>query len=358
MTNPRIAIVGAGGYTGAELVDILTLHSGVEVVGLFRSKRADGALSIGDALPRLRHRTDLPIEPFDHESAMALQPDVVFLATPHEVSHAVAPALVEAGVIVLDISGAFRLTDAAIHEAHYGFARSNGASGGGGGGGGSGGGVYALPEFNRAAIANANLLACPGCYPTASILALRPLVEAGLVRPNTRPIIDAISGVSGAGRIPSFRTHFCEVSLQPYNVLAHRHQPEIAEHAGIPVHFVPHLAPFDRGIVATVHVELAPDATAADVREAFEHAYTNSPFVRLLTDHQWPSVGAVERTNFCDIAWTVDEITHHAVVCAAIDNLVKGASGQAVQAMNIRLGLPETDLGPYTPGRAPKEVLS
>jgi N-acetyl-gamma-glutamyl-phosphate reductase len=348
MSTARIAIVGAAGYTGVELVDILTLHAGVEVVGLFGSGRAEGTTTIGDVSPRLRSRIDLPIRPFDHDALMALGPDVVFLATPHEVSHAVAPALVEAGVIVLDISGAYRLTDEATHKATYGFSRGDGAAGA----------VYALPEFNRGAIADANLLACPGCYPTASILALRPLVDAGFVRAGTRPTIDAVSGVSGAGRTPSARTHFCEVSLQPYNVLAHRHQPEIGEHAGIPVHFVPHLGPYDRGIVATVHVELAPDATAGDVRDAIERTYADAPFVRPLTGGQWPSVGAVERTNFCDIAWVVDEAAHHAVVCSAIDNLVKGASGQAVQAMNIRLGLPETELGPYAPGHSGKEVLS
>ena len=348
MTNPRIAIVGAAGYTGVELVDILTLHGSAEVVGLFGSGRADGTTSIGDVSPRLRSRIDLPILAFDHDALMALRPDVVFLATPHEVSHAVAPGLLEAGVIVLDISGAFRLADEATHKAHYGFSRGDDTPDA----------AYALPEFNRAAIVEAYLLACPGCYPTASILALRPLVEAGLVRAGTRPTIDAVSGVSGAGRTPSPRSHFCEVSIQPYNVLAHRHQPEIAEHAGVPVHFVPHLGPYDRGIVATVHIELVPDAMADDVRQAFQQAYADAPFVRLLAPGQWPSVGGVDRTNFCDIACIVDEGAHHAVVCSAIDNLVKGASGQAVQAMNIRLGLPETDLGPYAPERAGKEVLS
>lgn len=349
MTNPRVAILGAAGYTGAELIDILTLHAGVELVGLFRSGRpgdAPAPTPVGEVSPRLSGRTDLSIAPFDHDALLALRPDVVFLATPHEASAEIAPALVERGIVVIDISGAFRLSDADVHQRAYGFARSGDLAP-----------VYALPEFNRGAIASANLLACPGCYPTASILALRPIVEAGLVRAGTTPTIDAVSGVSGAGRTPSARTHLSEVSLQPYNVLVHRHQPEIAEHAGSPVYFVPHLAPWDRGILATIHVELTPGATRADVEGAFVR-YAEEPFVRVLSGGDWSSIRAVERTNFCDVSWTIDDAAGHLVVCGAIDNLVKGASGQAVQAMNIRFDLPETELGPYSVPRAMEGVAS
>ncbi len=338
MNNSRVAIVGAAGYTGAELIDILTLHPGVELVGLFRSARAGAesdSTSVGEISPRLAGRTDLPILPFTPDALLGLRPDAVFLATPHEASNEIAPALLDAGVVVLDLSGAFRISDAAAHERAYAFVRTPGLDP-----------VYALPEVSRAAIASASLLACPGCYPTASILALRPLADAGLIRPGTRPTIDAISGVSGAGRTPSARTHLPDVSLQPYNVLTHRHQPEIAEHAGTPVYFVPHIAPWDRGILTTIHAELAETASGADVARAFGR-YAEELFVRVLPGGSWAAIRAVERTNFCDISWTVDEASGHVVVCAAIDNLAKGASGQAVQAMNVRLGLPETALGPY-----------
>src|SRR5690606_32715925 len=183
--------------------------------------------------------------------------------------------------------------------------------------------VYGLPELNRRLIADAQLIAVPGCYPTASILALAPLVRAGALRHGSLAVIDATSGVSGAGRAPSARTSFCEVSLAPYGVLGHRHQPEIARHTGLgDVLFTPHIAPYDRGILATIHVELESGWDAARVGEVFSSAYEQERFVRLLTaSGRWPSVGAVRNTNCCDIAWAVDERRrpHHTIIFSAID---------------------------------------
>src|SRR5262249_20255987 len=158
---------------------------------------------------------------------------------------------------------------------------------------------------------------------------LAPLVRAGAVEKGRRPIVDSISGVSGAGKTPSPRTHFCEVSVQPYNVMKHRHNPEIDQACGTPVVFTPHLGPYSRGIVSTMHVDLAPGWTGARVGETYKAAYAGEPFVRLLPAGEWPSVQGVERTNFCDIGWAADEAHRHLIVVSAIDNLVKGAAGQA-----------------------------
>lgn len=329
----RLVIVGAAGYSGVELLSLLLSHPGAEVVGLFGSEGRTEETPIAAASPRLRGRTPLAIRPVSVDAVRALKPDAVFLATPNEASHALAPKLLEAGLTVLDLSGSFRLRDAALYPAFYGFGHEHPSL--------LERAVYGLPELNRAAIAKAALIAVPGCYPTSAILALAPLVRAGAVEKGRRPVVDAISGVSGAGKTPTARTHFCEVSVQPYNVLKHRHNPEIDQHAGAAVVFTPHLGPYSRGIVSTIHVDLAAGWTAARVGDVYKGAYSGEPFVRLLPAGEWPSVLGVERTNFCDIGFAVDEPHRHLIVVSAIDNLVKGAAGQAVQCMNIRLGLPE-----------------
>ena len=328
----RIAIVGATGYTGAELVSILAGHPSAKVVGLFSSGRTETTGTIADLFPRLRGICELPITPFSEAAIDAVSPDVVFLATPVEVSHEVAPALIARSIVAIDLSPAFRLSDSAVFAKTYGFTHAHP--------GAQRASAYGLPEWNREKIAHADLIACPGCYATAAILPLRALHDGRIIAPGAPVIVDAVSGVSGAGRTPTARTHFCEVSLQPYNALKHRHAPEIAEHAGTAVHFVPHLAPWDRGILATIHAELAPGASLASARAALERAYSDAPFVRVLPAGQWPAISPVVRTNFCDIGLDADGT--HLVVVSAIDNLVKGASGQAVQCMNIRFGLPET----------------
>jgi N-acetyl-gamma-glutamyl-phosphate reductase len=336
----RTAIVGASGYAGAELLALLSAHPAVDVVALFGSSRKaeEGIPTAADLFPRFEGSTAgaLPIGPFNVAHASALDLDAIFLATPHELSHEVAEALVEAGIVVFDLSAAFRLSNRAVFERNYGFAHEfpkllSEA-------------VYGLAEFNAEAISRARLIAVPGCYPTAAILAIRPVVEAGLVDPARPAIVDAVSGVSGAGRKAEVKSLFCEVSMQAYGVFKHRHRPEIAEHARIPAIFTPHLGCYDRGILATSHLSLLPGTTETQVRAAFESAYAERPFVRVLKASRWPSVAGVARTNYCDIGFAT-EITDagtHLIIESAIDNLVKGAAGQAVQCMNIRFGFDET----------------
>jgi N-acetyl-gamma-glutamyl-phosphate reductase len=332
----RTAIVGATGYSGIELATILLRHPAAEIVALFGSSaRAEGT-AFPDVAPALRARLPLTVNAADPSAIARSRPEAVFLCTPHEASLELAPELRRHGLVVFDLSGAFRLKDRALYPRHYGFEHTEpdllSAA------------VYGLPELHRSAIAKADLVAVPGCYPTSAILPLAPVVRAGAVRPGTRPIVDAISGVSGAGRTPGPKTHFCEVSVQPYNVLQHRHNPEIDAYAGATggVVFTPHLGPYQRGIVATIHVELGDGWSGARARQTLEAAYGKEPFIRLLAPDQWPSTGAVERTNFCDIGLAADDARRHLIVVSAIDNLTKGAAGQAVQCMNIRFGLPET----------------
>ncbi len=340
MTNPThhsASIVGAGGYSGRELLHILLRHPGISIASLHGSDRTSGA-DLSALFPEFRSLINLPVQAASVDAIAAAKPSVVFLCTPVEVSLHLAPALLalSAAPIVVDLSAAFRLRDPDAFKAHYkldhpapGLLETA---------------VYGLPEIHRKPLATASLIASPGCYPTSAVLPLAPLVRAGAVAKNSRPIIDSTSGVSGAGRTPSLKNAYCELSHQPYAVLSHRHQPEIDLYAAIDTLFTPHLGPFDRGIVSTIHVDLASGFTEADARRLLEDAYANEPFVRVLPSGQWPSVASVARTNFCDIALAGDDFRgqQHLVIVSAIDNLLKGAAGQAVQAANIRLGLPET----------------
>jgi N-acetyl-gamma-glutamyl-phosphate reductase len=333
----RVVIVGAGGYSGAELVSILAAHPGAEVVGLFASARrekGDQAGKFDELFTRFRGVCELPVLPVEHGAVAALKPDAIFLATPHEASLELAPEFLTTGAIVLDLSAAFRLQNAALYPKHYGFEHSHAAL--------LASAVYGLPELHRDKIAKADLIAVPGCYPTSAILALAPLQRAGVIKLGTRPIIDATSGVTGAGRGANAKYLLPELSLQPYGVLSHRHQPEIDAYAGTATLFTPHLVAFDRGILSTIHVDLVAGTSVEKVASIFADAYTNEPFVRLLPPKAYPAVADVRMTNFCDIGWAHDAAHDHLIVMSAIDNLVKGASGQAVQCMNIRLGLGET----------------
>lgn len=332
----RAVIIGAGGYSGAELVSLLLAHPHADIVGLFGSaSRGDGAgpRPYSETFARFRGRLDLPVLPTRVEDVAGLRPDAVFLATPHEASLELAHALRGLGLRVFDLSGAFRLKDAGTYPRYYGFEHPHAAL--------LASAVYGLPELFRDQIKTADMVAVPGCYPTASILALTPLVRAGVVR--GRPIIDATSGVSGAGRGLSLRSLFGEVHQQAYNVFKHRHQPEIDAYAGVETVFTAHLGPYERGILATVHVDVAPGVDAARIDGLFRDAYAVEPFVRRCGPGVWPTVADVRHTNFCDLAWALDERHGHLIVVSAIDNLVKGAAGQAVQCMNLRLGRPESE---------------
>lgn len=350
VSKARVIIIGAGGYSGAELAWWLHTHPSAEIAGLFASARREKGDQPGrfsELFPRFRGLIDLEVLPVDVERVISARPDAVFLATPHEASLELGPALRRAGLNVLDLSAAFRLKDAGQYPAYYGFEHTEREQ--------LTSAVYGLPEHFRREIVGAGLIAVPGCYPTSAILALRPVITAGGLRPGTRPIVDSTSGVSGAGRSPSQKMLFCEVSQKPYNVLKHRHTPEIGAYSGAGaqgVVFTPHLGPYDRGILSTMHVELAPGWNGARVTEALRGAYEREPFVRLLPAGEWPAVADVVGTNFCDIGWAVDESHGHLILVSALDNLVKGAAGQAIQCMNLRLGLGETTGLMPQPGKA------
>lgn len=318
----RVGVAGATGYAGQELVRRLARHPHATLAVAMAS--GDGAQAPA-ALARL---VDGPIVPFDADR-LAADADAVLLALPDAASARVAPRLAGAGVRVFDLSGAFRLRDARLRARWYPevAALPDGVA-------------YGLPERYRDEVRRARLVACPGCYPTAALLALQPLADAGLLAGDV--VIDAKSGVSGAGKTPTERTHFCEChgNVSAYGVFGHRHAPEIEQELGLPVTFVPHLVPLDRGILETIYARLAPGATARAVRDAYEAAYRAAPFVRL-TGEALPEIKHVASTNFCDIGWRVDEASGRVVIVACLDNLVKGAAGQAIQNLNLAFGFDE-----------------
>jgi N-acetyl-gamma-glutamyl-phosphate reductase len=320
----RVGVGGVTGYTGMELMRRLARHPGVEI----RLAMASSA-SEAKQIPALARIWDTGVEPFDVEKLVA-QTDAVFLALPDAVAAEVAPALAARGARVFDLSGAFRLRDADLQRKWYPHTPA-----------GPSGATYGLTEHYRDELKGASLVACAGCYPTAAILSLRPLVSAGLLEPGL--IIDAKSGISGAGKTPSERTHFseCHGSLSAYGVFAHRHAAEIEQELGVPVTFVPHLVPIDRGILETIYARLVPGVGAEEVERTLRAAYADAPFVRL-TGSALPEIKHVAHTNFCDIGWRVDRTGGQLVMVAVIDNLVKGAAGQAIQNFNVAFGLDET----------------
>ncbi len=279
-------------------------------------------------LPALARIWDGVIEPFSAESSPSSRTSC-FWRCRRRRPRTIAPSLVERGIRVIDLSGAFRLRDAAAREKWYPATKL-----------GSLKPVYGLTERNYDAIAGAQLITNPGCYPTAALLALEPLAEAGLLAGEV--VIDAKSGISGAGKKPSDRTHFSENhgSVSAYGVFGHRHQPEIEQELGAPVTFVPHLVPLDRGILETIYARVRPGTTSRDVAETMNAAYKDAPFVRL-TGETLPEIKHAAYTNFCDIGWRVDAAGGRILLVAVIDNLVKGAAGQAIQNMNVMLGFDE-----------------
>jgi len=327
----RTAVVGCSGYTGRELVRLLAGHPAADLAGVFASERTAGA-SLGDVFPELRGVCDLTVEPAAVDAIGSCASDVVFLATPHERSAELAWPLARTGATVIDLSGGHRLPAPAYPE-HYGFEHPHPEA--------LNAAAYGLPEVTRDRLESAPIVAVAGCYVTAASVPLAALDRAGVLDQRVAPAITAISGVSGAGRPARPHTAFCEVSAQPYAPLAHRHQPEIAMAVGRPVGFVPVLGPYDRGIACTTHAGLADGATVADARSALAEAFAGAPLVRVLPAGEWPSVNAVRHTSFLDVAVAVDEPMTRVVLCSSLDNLLKGASGQAVQCMNIRLGFPE-----------------
>lgn len=335
MKEINVGIVGASGYSGIETAVIMNKNSFVNLKYLWVSEGSEFANTlVSSVYPNYRHYFEeqhfesLILSNADKQ-AEAL--DAVFLATPHEVSYHLADWFLQRGVKVFDLSGAFRLTDADLYEKFYGFAHEKSellASA-----------CYGLAEWNAPNPTEHQLVAVPGCYPTAAALALKPLVACELIDSDYKPIINATSGVSGAGKKASAKTHFCEVSLQPYGIFTHRHLPEIQQSAGVDVVFTPHLGNFKRGILMTITAKLADDVSYEDITACFKQFYQEKPLVRLCETP--PAVEQVVNTSFCDLHWQVSD--GYIVIVSAIDNLLKGAAAQAAQCANIYFGLPETE---------------
>lgn len=334
----KVAVVGASGYTGCELIRILHNHPEVAVTTVTSEQSAGKMLS--DVFPALRGRYDLPLEALEAER-IAAKADIIFTALPHTAAMKVVPVFLQAGKKIIDLSADYRLHDAddysAWYEPHLNPELLPEA-------------VYGLPELHREEIAAARLVANPGCYPTSVILALKPLLQKGLIDLSSI-IADSKSGVSGAGRGAKVDSLYCEVNegFKAYAIGGvHRHIPEIEQElsllAGrkIVISFTPHLVPMDRGILSTVYSVPQAALTAKQLHALFEDHYEGEAFIRVLPLGDFPSTAFVRGSNFCDIGITVDKRTGRIIVIAAIDNLVKGASGQAVQNMNIVCGFPET----------------
>jgi N-acetyl-gamma-glutamyl-phosphate reductase len=332
MNKYSVGVVGFGGYSGAELVRLLGSHPQAEPILLVhRQDQSSRPAPINHPQPRRAACTA--------DSVRAEGLAVVFLATPPEVSMELAPALLDAGAKVIDLSGAFRLRDAATYSRWYKqehtapqlFAEA----------------VYGLPEFCRQRIRTARLIANPGCYPTAANLAIQPLIASGVADRSAGIVCDAKSGVSGAGRKATLTTSFCEVAdnFSIYSVFDHRHVAEVLMVSGLDepeLSFTAHLLPIDRGILETIYVRTRGIKTAEDLLDVYLRHYQTEKFVRLYQPGSLPDLAAVNRTNFCDIGFKFDPATGRAVIVSAIDNLVKGAAGQAIQNMNLILGCEET----------------
>jgi len=318
----RVAIAGATGYAGQELVRLLARHPGVSLTA---------AMSSGGEtrrLPSLARVWDGEVQPLDVE-ALARTSEVVFLGLPEAAAAGVGATLVGRGLRVIDLSGAFRLRDEGLRRRWYPDTAAL-----------PDGTLYALPERSRAALPGARLVSCPGCYPTAALLALQPLLDAGLLAGDV--VIDAKSGVSGAGKGATDRTHFSENhgSAAAYGIFSHRHTAEMEQALDRAITFVPHLVPLNRGILETIYARVTPGTAAAAVGAALRSAYADAPFVRLWDDGL-PEIKHSAYTPFCDIGWRVDEATSRLVIVACLDNLLKGAASQAVQNFNLMCGLDE-----------------
>jgi N-acetyl-gamma-glutamyl-phosphate reductase len=333
----KVGIIGAAGYGGGELVRLICQHPEAELVSL--TGHSNAGKHILDVFPHLRGYTDLMITELDVDY-LAAKADVVFLALPHGHAVATATTLIEAGVKVIDLGADFRFNDTKIYEEWYKVEHTNPNL--------AGEAVYALPEIWRESIPSARVIGNPGCYPTSIALGLYPLLKAGLAELDSI-IIDSKSGVSGAGRTPSSTVVYseCDDSINPYKVASHRHTPEIEQSlsriAGgdIKVTFTPHLTPMTRGILSTIYAKLNVKGLAADIQKLYEDTYKGEFFVRVLPQGVYPKTKWVAGSNFCDISVKLDTRTGRIVICSVIDNLVKGAAGQAVQNMNILFGLPE-----------------
>jgi N-acetyl-gamma-glutamyl-phosphate reductase len=333
----KVAVVGASGYTGVELLRILVGHPGIEICCV--TSRQHEGLPINQLFPSLSGFCELLCEPLDI-GAIASRADLVFTALPHKTAMEVVPGFLSAGCKVIDLSADYRLKDQAVYERWYQqhsspelFSEA----------------VYGLPELYRDQLHSARLVANPGCYPTSVILGLAPLLESQLIDSKSL-IVDSKSGASGAGRGVKLGSLSCEVNegFKAYGIASHRHTPEIEQEltrlagCGIRLNFTPHLLPVNRGILSTCYADLLEDKSTEDLIELFQHHYSDEYFIRVMPGGQLPNIAYVRGTNFCDIGLVSDQHTGRVIVVTAIDNLVKGAAGQAVQNMNIISGFGES----------------
>ncbi len=332
----KVAIVGASGYTGVELIRLLINHQEAEITAVTSEQSA--GKSIATVFPSLNGVFERTLEPLVVDE-IASKADLVFTALPHQKAMDVVPQFLKAGKKVIDLSADFRIKDAltygAWYEPHNAPELLKEA-------------VYGLPELHRSDIKRARLVANPGCYPTSIILGLAPLLINGVIDSST-VIADSKSGVSGAGRSAGLDTHYPEVNegFKAYKVGEHRHTPEIEQElsllagARVTMSFTPHLLPVNRGILSTVYASATKDCTDESVLDLYNEFYKNEQFVRIFKKGAFPNINNVRGSNFCDIGIKVDSRTGRVIIISAIDNLVKGASGQAVQNMNIMYGFPE-----------------
>jgi N-acetyl-gamma-glutamyl-phosphate reductase len=331
----RAAIVGATGYAGRELVTLLARHPHARIVRLMSSGRGgQGARPLEQFHPALGGR-GLVCDTLRPEELDGAELDVVFLATPHDVSHDLAPQLLQRGVRVVDLSGAFRLKNAGSYPRWYGFEHHAAAA--------LRRAVYGLPELNAVAVREARLVSNPGCYATSIILALAPLAVAGWLDRAAGVVCDSKSGASGAGRAPSEGLHFVEVNenCRAYGFFSHRHVPEMIQALGLEERcftFTPHLLPITRGILSTSYVRLAAQRTVEEVTALYRDFYARAPLVRVYVEGRLPEIQAVAHTNYADLGFALDVLTRRLVIVSTLDNLGKGAAGQAVQNMNLMYG--------------------
>jgi N-acetyl-gamma-glutamyl-phosphate reductase len=338
MRNPRqIAVVGVTGYTGLELARILLRHPALQPP-VFYVRYTNGAKCLAELFPQFRGWGEAPLGPLSLDSITSTSAGTVFLATPHEVSAELAPALLQAGLRVVDLSGAFRFRSSETFTSWYKLPAPHAdwlpeA-------------VYGIPELYSQEIASARLVANPGCYATSVILALRPLTQAGWIAANSSVVCDCKSGASGAGKDPRRDLHFVELdeNFKAYGLFSHRHTPEILEHTGLSesqVVFSTHLLPLARGILSTIYVTLDQPHTPADVEALFRQFYAGRPMMRIWPAGSLPELQHVAHTNFCDIGFALDSSGRRLVIISCLDNLGKGAAGQAVQNLNHMLGIEE-----------------
>ncbi|HBE16033.1 MAG TPA: N-acetyl-gamma-glutamyl-phosphate reductase [Cyanobacteria bacterium UBA11149] len=334
-----VGIIGASGYGGVQLVRLLMDHPSVEVVYLGGDSSAGKPFS--DLYPHLGHRVNLTIEPIDLD-IIASRCQVVFLSLPNGLAYLMAPVLLSKGCKVIDLSADYRFWNQETYKTWYGGERNDGET--------AASAVYGLPELYRDRIGESQLIGCPGCYVTASLLGIAPLMKQGLIIPETA-IIDAKSGTSGAGRTAKTNLLLAEAdnSISPYSVTRHRHTPEIeqicSDLAGreVTVQFTPHLMPMVRGLLATIYATLRdPGLVREDLTTIYSAFYRSSPFVRVLPSGTYPQTKWACGTNLCYISIEVDPRTGRVIVMSAIDNLIKGQAGQAIQCLNVMMGWQET----------------